>query len=57
MRPSIIDEYGVNFQQHLVDKYGKKLWSDEDLKGWIEDNTRSFVAKNAFRKFLAKRGA
>ena len=53
----MIDEYGFNFQQHLVDTYGKKVWADEDLKGWVEDNTRSFIAKNAFRKFLAKRGA
>ena len=53
----MIDEYGIKFQSHLVEKYGRKLWADVDLKGWIEDNTRSFVAKNAFRKFLAKRGA
>lgn len=57
LRPEMIDEYGFNFQQHLVDTYGKKVWADEDLKGWVEDNTRSFIAKNAFRKFLAKRGA
>ena len=57
MRPGMIDEYGINFQQHLVNKYGKKLWSDEDLNGWIKDNTRSFVVKKAFRKFLENRGA
>ena len=43
MRPSIIDEYGINFQQHLIDKYGKKLLAEDDLVEWTQDNIKAFA--------------
>ena len=56
MRPSLIDEYGIHFQQHLVDKYGMKLWADEEIEGWIRRNKRSYISYDAFKVPLSLRG-
>lgn len=38
----------MNFQQHLLDKYGKKLRADDDLAEWTQDKINAF-AKNMLR--------
>lgn len=42
----MIDEYGINFQQYLVQTYGRKLWGDEDLTKWVEMNKRNYILKD-----------
>jgi len=42
----MIDEYGIKFQQYLVQTYGRKLWDDEDLSKWVEMNKRNYILKD-----------
>ena len=49
LRPEMIDEYGINFQEHLLEMYGRKLWSDDELAEWMESTKRGYLKYDAFK--------